>query len=370
MNLLPTLCLSLFPQLAATPLPPAPQEGTSSGRQPLPSAEPLLAGGAGPRGSLLLWPSATPPAGYRTTPWVVQAEGGGGDWTPAEAYWAPTNSMSSAVLDGKLLVFGGWTQGLWHNSRVESFTPGGRGWRRRTDMPAIQSSAVVGVVNGMAYLCGGIDNSSRLATVQRYDPLGDAWTLMAPMPEPRVGAGGGAAGGRLWVVGGLDASGARTSSVFRYDPPTNTWLSMYLQLNDARDGSASAVVGDRVYLLGGGDSSANSTNRVTIYDTVTGDAFEGAPAPVAFRYAIAVVMGSEIHVTLSSGGTGPTAYAYDTLTGNWRSLIPPREGHDFGTGQHLAGQIHLVGGQGPGALTDAHEVWTVNRPRLHVIERE
>ena len=131
MHLILTLCLSLSPQITSQG-PPEP-EPRSGRRTPLPPAGELQVGSSTPRGSLVLWRSPNPPAGYRSTPWFVRPESAAVSWRDEDPYPTPTSWMASAVMGERLYVFGGWNIVSGHARIVTSYAPG-RGWRSEATM--------------------------------------------------------------------------------------------------------------------------------------------------------------------------------------------------------------------------------------------
>ena len=76
----------------------------------------------------------------------------------------------------------------------------------------------------MIYLMGGQDSSgNQLSTVYAYNPATDTWTQRASMPStPGLGATTGP-DGLIYAVGGVDSQGAVTGEVEAYNPATDTW---------------------------------------------------------------------------------------------------------------------------------------------------
>jgi hypothetical protein len=77
-------------------------------------------------------------------------------------------------------------------------------WRRIAASPLARTEAATAVVGGRLYLFGGfIAGLETSSQVDVYDPAADTWTAGPPLPEPRAGGGLAVAQGRLHYFGGF-----------------------------------------------------------------------------------------------------------------------------------------------------------------------
>jgi N-acetylneuraminic acid mutarotase len=149
-------------------------------------------------------------------------------YDPARNTWSKGTPMKtrrdnpgSAVLGGKLYVFGGRTRnadGTTVNgtlATVERYNPATDTWVARAPMPTGRRTMVVGTVAGRAQVMGGEKTSAgdTFAANEEYDPLADSWTRLTPMPTPRHGPVGGTISGVVYVVGGGPKGGPSFSNV-------------------------------------------------------------------------------------------------------------------------------------------------------------
>ncbi|HET9157684.1 MAG TPA: kelch repeat-containing protein, partial [Myxococcaceae bacterium] len=139
------------------------------------------------------------------------AAGGAGAWGTAASMGSRRDNAGSAVLGGKLYVFGGSTRnsdGSYVDrtlDTVEMYDPGSDGWTARAPMPTGRQSMVVGTLDNRAQVMGGEVNPTppgTFAANEEYDPATDSWRGLHSMPTPRHGAAAGTIGDIIYVVGG------------------------------------------------------------------------------------------------------------------------------------------------------------------------
>lgn len=95
-------------------------------------------------------------------------------------------------------------------------------------MSFMRLTAGVAILNNRLYVCGGRDGSACHRSVESYDPHTNKWTLRTPMVRRRSGVAVGVLNNFLYALGGFESpasnsSVARTETVERYDPATDTW---------------------------------------------------------------------------------------------------------------------------------------------------
>ena len=162
------------------------------------------------------------------------AAGGAGAWSGATPMGTRRDNAGSAVLDGKLYVFGGDTRnsdGSYVDrtlDTVEMYDPGTDSWTDRAPMPTGRQSVIVGTLNGRAQVMGGEVSSSppgAFAANEEYDPATDSWRGLHSMPTPRHGATAATIGDVIYVVGGGPQSLTSFSGVneaFSFKPFSGT----------------------------------------------------------------------------------------------------------------------------------------------------
>ena len=154
-----------------------------------------------------------------------------GAWTTGTDAPAGIYGAGSAVVDGKIYIFGGILSGdLDDSTRVDAvriYDPATDSWSTGTPMPTARSGAAVTALNGKIYVFGGEqDNHTLLDTLEIYDPTTDSWSIGMSMDMPRsyaVCGGTNSNGSRICVAGGRSEDAASTDSSEMYFPGTDTW---------------------------------------------------------------------------------------------------------------------------------------------------
>jgi len=129
-------------------------------------------------------------------------------------------------LNGIIYVAGGYEAGSI-STRLQSYDPNSDTWTILAPMPVAVASnhATIGY-NGKVYVFGGYTNSGGVSsTVQIYDVASNTWSLGTPMPTARYAAGAGIIDGHIVVHGGTGYFDNWTSLAVTelYDPLSATW---------------------------------------------------------------------------------------------------------------------------------------------------
>jgi N-acetylneuraminic acid mutarotase len=186
--------------------------------------------------------------------------------------------FGASVVDGKVYVIGGVRTTTGDSlASVEEYDPVTDTWTEKADMPTARDSLVTAVVDAKIYAIGGVSFESdigmggSLSVLEEYDPATDSWNTKASMPSDKESACVGVVSGKLYVLGGYREAKV-TSSVLQYDPSTDTWESR-ASMPAPRAFAACAVVDDRIYLFGGGeaidDPESSPLSTVFEYDPAT-----------------------------------------------------------------------------------------------------
>jgi N-acetylneuraminic acid mutarotase len=114
-------------------------------------------------------------------------------------------------------------------------------------------------VDGKIYVLGGqagLEPARVSSSVQEYDPQTDSWKQKANMPAARTMSAAVAHDGQIYVFGGADdyavepGSVQATSSLFVYDPASDTWTES-ADMPFERWFMSAGLVDGKVYLIGG-----------------------------------------------------------------------------------------------------------------------
>ena len=168
------------------------------------------------------------------------------------------SGAASAVVDGKIYVFGGGDTVSFNSDVVAAvaiYDPATDQWSTGADMPSPRIGLGVGAIDGLIYTIGGsnipmgMDNSS---IVERYDPVSNQWSTRASMPINVDWIRASVYGGALYVIGGFDSENLNetTAAVYRYDPESDQWVRR-ADMAERRYAPGSATVGGRILVVGG-----------------------------------------------------------------------------------------------------------------------
>jgi N-acetylneuraminic acid mutarotase len=145
----------------------------------------------------------------------------GNIWTTAAPLATARDNPGSAVLGGRLYVFGGRTRnanGSVPNGTLastEMFDPAAGFWAPRAPMPTGRRTFAAVTLNGRALVLGGEATSTAGAFPQNeeYDPVLDSWRTLAPMPTPRHGTAAAVIFDQVYVAGGGIVAGSSFSNI-------------------------------------------------------------------------------------------------------------------------------------------------------------
>jgi hypothetical protein len=161
----------------------------------------------------------------------------------------------SALVDGKLFLFGGFTDDLGASNQLDVYDPVNDSWTRKKDMPARLTHLNAVVDGGTVWLAGGFKGKHpgpATDEVWKYDIASDAWSPGPPLPEPRGGGGLASAGRRLHYFGGYKPD-RDTNPGDHWSLPLDMGTSWQPEsgLPEPRGHVAAASLGGAIYALGG-----------------------------------------------------------------------------------------------------------------------
>lgn len=176
-------------------------------------------------------------------------------------HWGP----AVAFLDGNVYFCGGG-----HN-RVERYTPGG-GWQEIASMPGAKTGAVAAVLNGKLIVLGGYSDPATYI----YNSAANTWQTGPAMHAGYGELAAAVVGSRIYAMGGLTApsSDAGGTTHFEYYEEATGWHVITPGLPELR-GNASAIARcDTIFLMGGrpgaaGGPTGTVDNHVWTYNTLT-----------------------------------------------------------------------------------------------------
>jgi len=206
-------------------------------------------------------------------------------WTAGPSSLIARGLSATAVISGKLYIAGGTASGYSNFADLEIYDSIANTWSVGASLSSQRTSAGGAALNGKFYVFGGYIGPSAFnqqitASVQIYDPVLNTWSLGTPMPAPRAGMAVGILNGKAYMIGGVDSNNSNLSSVSIYDPATDSW-SAAADEPTARAYPAAAVVGCKLYVAGGNLSGGPYTSTAESYTPDCGGCVgpQGPPGP-------------------------------------------------------------------------------------------
>jgi len=193
-------------------------------------------------------------------------------WNTAPPMLQTRTDPATAVINGKLWVFGGFSQfgGVYLDS-IEVFDPATNGWTMLSlRMPEKREVFAAAADSNGVFLIGGQEGSTSLASsnILFLSLSSNVWTTNTVLPEPRLRAYSCLVGGRIYYIGGA-IRGTNSNRVDIYDIASDTWR-IGTPLQQARAYHTVSVVGSSVYVIGGGKPGIpDAHTSVEVYDTTT-----------------------------------------------------------------------------------------------------
>lgn len=126
----------------------------------------------------------------------------------------PREHLAVTAARGRLYALGGRTAGYDTNlSRVESWAPGERRWRREPSLPEPRGGTGAAVSGRYIVSIGGEAPQGTLGRVFRFDVVTHRWTTLASLPIPRHGLAVAAIEGSVYAIAGGAEPGLQVSGV-------------------------------------------------------------------------------------------------------------------------------------------------------------
>lgn len=265
-----------------------------------------------------------------------------GTWREGQA--APSSKMEaqSAVVGGKLYVFGGFAGTNAQSMspvepRVSVYDPVADTWARAADMPIDVTHCTAVVVDGTVWFAGGYRGPHpgvAVANVEHYDVASNSWSAGPSLPVPSAAGTLVLADRTLHYIGGFLDRDTTVATHWALAVDGGTTWEPRAPLPAPRGHLASAVVGGRIYAIGGQqhhDTDPVDLDVVTAYDPArdTWTAVKSLPTPRShFESATFVDHGRIVIV----GGRNNTRWrplnrvalanvtTYDPATDTWTEL--------------------------------------------------
>lgn len=251
-------------------------------------------------------------------------------------------------------------------------TPSGTGiakitWSTVTAAPIPRNEGMSAVVNGKMYVFGGVDSQGPILRSDVYTPGSNSWSRLPDLPKRITHAQPVVDGQYVWLVGGYVGTGNgweqlwATREVWRFDTVSQKWSAM-AQLPTARGSGASVLLGRNLHYFGGGDSSRRdvSEHYVLNLDDTSAGWSQRAAMPNARTHLAGAVIGGRIYAIGGQHGVDNAAVCqtevdvYDLATNKWTKVgsMPRTLSHHTAATFTLNGRIVVLGGEiSPGVFS-------------------
>ena len=188
----------------------------------------------------------------------------------------PRVESPTAVVGGKLYLFGGFTDTLGASNQLDVYDPAGDSWTRKNDLPTRVTHLNPASDGLTLWLAGGFKGKHPgpvTAEVWKYEVTADIWSAGPPLPEPRAGGGLEVVGRRLHYFGGYKAD-RQTDAGDHWSLALDggkTW-DREADLPGPRGHVSCAVLDGKLYALGGAhghDKTQNDLSACHRFDPAT-----------------------------------------------------------------------------------------------------
>ena len=140
-------------------------------------------------------------------------------------------------------------------------------------MPTAREHLTSAVVDDRLYVIGGRTNgmASNVDANEVYDPVTDKWTILEHMPSKRGGLSSAtiAVNESIYVFGGEQPTGTFSNNE-KFDVVSDTWTSEK-SMPTARHGLVAVAIDNMIYVIGGGPQPGGSSSSLNeIFNTGKG----------------------------------------------------------------------------------------------------
>ncbi|NIR69643.1 galactose oxidase [candidate division KSB1 bacterium] len=283
-----------------------------------------------------------------------------GNWETFAALPTPRQEVPHVVLDGKIYVPGGINRSRSASAAMEIYEPDSDSWSTGAPLPERLHHLGMAAAEGTLYILGGYVGNGFTPTSDVYELNREnaEWNRKANMPTARGAHAAVEFEGKIYVIGGADRFGRALGINERYDPESDTWITL-TPMPTPREHLAAAVIDTIIYVVGG--RSANSGNlvnsaRLEAYSPSTNSWTQRRDMPTSRGGLAAAALHGKLY---AFGGEFPGVFIeneeYDPATNAWRKLVPmPTPRHGIGAAA-VNGKIFVIGG-GPNAGFGTTEV--------------
>lgn len=223
-------------------------------------------------------------------------------WAAKTAMPTPRAGVTAGVVDGKIYVVGGGS------NVTEVYDPKTDSWTTKAPMPFTPDlkllwSCTSAVVDGKIHVFGAFPYS---VSHQVYTPATDSWSVEAPLVQGYLLASAApAASGDIWVFG-VDSTwwdnGPPNFTSLTFDSALKCWRVSSL-MPTPRVNPALAAVGDSIYVVGGSivmiENNAHPTSLVEKYTPKNDNPVERQPQIIEIHSPRSQTCSSNVEVAFT-----------------------------------------------------------------------
>jgi len=277
-------------------------------------------------------------------------------WTTRAATPQKREEGASAVLNGKLYVFGGYYDHTFNGTgRTDAYDPATNTWQQRASIPEAITHAQALVINGEAWLFGGYVGPTLGPATKKihiYNPNSNTWRRGPDMPMSRGAGAAALVGNTVYVFGGRDLDRAYDMhQVYALNLATNTW-STKANLPNPRNHISGVAVDGKVYAVGGQWNEASlaiNQSDVHRYDPSTNIWTRVASLPQAMSHNHSATFAHNGSIVIAGGETSHNVstakvFAYAPSRNQWTPIGDLPAARRAGHAGIINGRLIFTGG--------------------------
>ena len=282
----------------------------------------------------------------------------GGKWEKKADMPTARQFLSASAVNGLIYAMGGqdaFDDHLRRLATVEVYNPATDTWKKGTDMLAPRSQFATAVVDGKIYVFGGFSLVERrgrkigktLVTVDVYDPATNTWEQKGNAPTARERMAASTSNGKVYITGGHRNDGGGGDQLEIYDPATDTWQQGPNKHENVWLLSSAAVNG-KVYTFGGWFFGNLIFATVEEFDPATNQWSQKADMPTARQLLSpnSPVVNGKVYVVGGNDGNAPLTplEVYDPATDTWEKQKKMKSIRQSLAAVDVKGKIYVIGG--------------------------
>ena len=152
------------------------------------------------------------------------------------------------------------------------------GWTTMAPYPIPILDSGVASQGTNVYSFAGVSGGVIIATSYKYDTTTNTWTGIAALTAPREEPSAVSDGTYLYILGGWDTLGAETTTLYRYDPVSNSYTTMAPYTTATSAQSASYYVARSTASRAARPTAAARRRRCRLHDRLEHLGSRGQPA--------------------------------------------------------------------------------------------